>query len=201
MNGPSDIDTTETTICGLAETNDANTVVWDGGSYFGMVRPISFPGADGLRVEISYNFPSSENGDFELITIEGNWSGISKPIGHQIYSSDEDISSVDTFDYNGDTVTFYFEGGISSSVDISNYGFSAKVYPIYNSETEDTIPTQTCRIVSKSGNYRDHEYGGEWFLEFGEDGEFAVSEDDIKHILYVWYDALRGHTIDVYEPK
>ena len=201
MNEPSDIDTTETTICGLAETNDANIVVWDAGSYFGMVRPISFPGADRLRVEVSYNFPSSENGDFKLITIEGNWSGVSKPIGHQIYSSDEDISRVDTFDYNGDTVTLYFDGAVNSSANINDYGFSAKVYPIYNDEIEDTMPTQTCRIVSKSGNYRDHKYGGDWFLEFGEDGELVRSEDDIKHILYVWYDTLRGRTIDAYEPK
>ncbi len=206
INKPSDINTIETTVCGLADIDDAYDDAEEDDVYFDMIRPITFPGANGLRVEITYNSPSRDDGYFNLTIIEGNWLGFSEPSRYiEIGPFDIDKAGLETYNFDGDTVTFYFFGYFSRA-NVDDYGFSAKVYPVYDAETESTIPTQTCKLVNKSGTYREPSPDWNWDIPFDYDGDGEsddvyrdiVGEDGILFLLLNNYGIVRGGTVDVF---
>ena len=104
----------------------------------------TFDGASKIKVEVEYGitgdsfgvsiFNESWDGDWS------NWKGIWNSNGY--IGSDESVSDTRTFIIDGDTVTVYAEAW-NTPVSGYDYGFSAKIYPIYTTEQENTIPLPT----------------------------------------------------------
>jgi hypothetical protein len=215
---PSGIETAETSFCKVLEGHDSDDDDSDpmmlGGELGGgailisntpyIARPVTLPGADRVRVEVTYDLPDGLSIIFAegMLTsleamkeMDGNYSRILPGEGGE--------SGSKSFDFSGDTITFLmFYLNTEDS-----FSFNVKFYPLYNDEVEDSVPVQTCRLVNKSGTYREpNDFKGAWMvrLDFDSDGlndykNLLPNENGIKSMLQEVYNNYRGQTIDVYD--
>ena len=215
---PSNITTTETNICRVVESGNLGSGWGDDGDikehlkngiiYLGrseVLRPVTVPGAKRVRVEVEYNFPERTMG---LVLIEGTWDGNMDNLPEkyqQVGSMNQNESGVKTFDFDGDTVSFYVMNRMDNP-QADDYGFTAKIYPLYDDETEGTEPTKTCKIVKKSGVYKEPVgFDGDWIVPLDFEGDdqpgrifIFRGETDLESILMSGYDEFRGRTLDAY---
>jgi hypothetical protein len=212
MTKPSNINTNETIVCALTDSDEATGEVYEyDGEWYGLssIRSITIPGADGLRVEITYTFPPEY---LRLGVIEGGAQELYYANSYYFSSYDNEISGSKVINIEGDMATFDFSGYYpydEKDEYISNYGFSAKIYPIYNNEIEGTIPTQICKIVEKSGTYREPDYfdNGCWVWYWKPENTFdyssmidpgSLGRFGIKSWLYLNYDLFSGTILNFY---
>lgn len=201
-------------------TSNISTGGGQNGSYTNqedILQPITINGADKLKVVVDYAFTAGTAG---TSVVEGNWDGDWDNLPdnfYDIYSDTNNITGVETYIINGDTVTIYINSWDSP---VSGYdkGAYVKVYPIYNTEqpgtTYEELPSGDCFITSISGAYTEtNPWKGKWLAEipyedcYWDDDlqedvcetkistrEFSDENDIIYHILND-YNSMKGTTI------
>ena len=206
---PTDIETTETTICNFFKTsnlddegNQLAPYIGESGQDYAM-DSISIPGAEKLKVEITYGLTAG-TGAVEII--EGS---LYNPGDYEVLSpQEENIAGTKTRIFDSNQLFFYYE--LSSNTGESlpenyDYGFYAKIYPVYNEETDDSTPERVCSIINKSGEYMNTfgENNSYWYSQIdnpsnpGSTLEFA-GESGVKNYLNQNYNEYTGQTIDLY---
>ncbi|MBR3236765.1 BspA family leucine-rich repeat surface protein [Candidatus Saccharibacteria bacterium] len=158
--------------------------------------PITIPGADKLKIELSYGI---ESGYDQLYIFEGTYSGeinenlsagqIKQFTGGENYDTNTDHSGEATFIVDGNTVSFVFFG--NDYEDNGYYGYYAKVYPVYNEEQENTTYDslgETCGWQAVKGEYTLPILGystfSEWYYDDGEGHRSFSNEEDIISALH-----------------
>ncbi|MBR6505327.1 InlB B-repeat-containing protein [Candidatus Saccharibacteria bacterium] len=214
---PDGVETIESTYCYFAKSDnldDEGNMVepyYDGWQ----MQTIALPGADKVKIDIEYALTS----DAYIAIFEGQVNpGPDMPsFSYMLSTWDEEsdtstnISGRETFIVDDSTVTFMLSA-YDMPVSGYNYGFYARLYPVYDEEHEDTIPEQICSFANKSGEYSlPVGYGNEgalmkwdiWYDVVDDDGylidnRWFHDENDLKSEIVYYYDSLAGKTIDVY---
>ena len=218
---PENIETIESTSCHFAKSDNLD----DEGNMIEPYGPIKhaqsvmLPGANKIKIEIEYALTD----EAWIRIFEGQINGNSGPIMimtspvYEISTWDMDsdtgsnISGRETIIVDGDSLTFAMRV-YDPPVSGYNYGFYARLYPIYDGEQESTIPEQVCSFTNKSGEYSlPIGYGddglisldGNWYYVSDDDGYFTVGpwffdESDVKNKIAHYYDELPSKTIDLY---
>ena len=192
---PANIETTESTLCRIAEYDITNGTM--GRTSYAMDSAVSqvvtIPGADKVRVEISYNIGK----DIPPIVISG------EEYYQMIYSSDEDLEGSQTFDFDGDKVAFslasrdsgmvenymMLRGGLGTDGERS-YGFHAEVFPIYNEETGNTLLTETCSFERKDGGYKTPTGFNYWSIDLDTEEWHADKSISFRYRFYNEYEVI-----------
>ncbi|MBR6505581.1 InlB B-repeat-containing protein [Candidatus Saccharibacteria bacterium] len=218
---PENIETIESTSCHFAKSDNLD----DEGNMIEPYGPIkhaqsvTLPGANKIKIEIEYALTD----EAWIRIFEGQINSNSGPIMimtspvYEISTWDMDsdtgsnISGRETIIVDGDSLTFAMRV-YDPPVSGYNYGFYARLYPIYDGEQEGTIPEQVCSFTNKSGEYSlPIGYGddglipldGNWYYVIDDDGYFTVGtrfydESDVKNEITHYYDELPSKTIDLY---
>ena len=99
----------------------------------------TYDGAYKIKIEVDYDITGDS---IEMIAFDGSWDGdwnnwndVWTSYGW-IYGG-EDTSGTRTYMIDGDTVTIFADSWNTPVTD-HNYGFSAKIYPLYTDEQENT---------------------------------------------------------------
>ena len=209
-NKPDGIETTETTICNLFKSDNIDDegnklVPYDTVETAGtnITESIVVPGADKVKVELTYGLTANTG---YVVIGEGD---INNPGTYEeIFPKDENLAGTKTLTFNGNKLFLTYE--LSSNTGESlpenyDYGFYAKIYPVYNEETDDSTPERVCSIINKSGEYMNTfgENNSYWYSQIdnpsnpGSTLEFA-GESNVKNYLNQNYDEYNGQTIDLY---
>ncbi len=213
---PSNIETIEDAYCHFAKSDNLDD---EGGMmepYVGYyAQSVTLPRADKIKIEIEYALTD----EAWIGIFEGQFDGgpiLNLPI-YEITTWDEEsdtgsnISGRETFVVDGDTLTFMMES-YDEPVSGYNYGFYARLYPIYDDEQEDTIPERVCSFANKSGEYSlPVGYGNNgsvqpkriWYNVIDDDGylisgKWFRDEEELKSAIVYYYDEYAGKTIDLY---
>ena len=168
---------------------------------FTQTDPVTINGAEELKVELQYGI--EENYDY-LYIFQGVYSGevtanmdagqiATYTGGNNEFSPGEST----TFTVSGDTVTFAFFG--DDYEDDGYYGYYAKVYPIYDTEQENTTPFSICgSVTTDTGTYATTtDWYGSWYGDIGGEHYDFLNEAEVKTFLEN-NAALSGSTINLY---
>ena len=162
---------------------------------------VTIDGADGILVEIDYGLRHNAM----VIVAEGEWDGVGylPPDGYDYiqmygYSSvtwgaDDNSSGTKTFIAEGDTVTIKV-----NSYDGGNYGAYAKVYPIYETQRNNTRKSLSCVINATpvEGSYTEVLNGnGAWFMQKHDDSILFPNEEAVFNYIDENQASLLGTTI------
>ncbi len=217
---PENIETIENTSCHFAKSDnlddDGNMIEPYGERY---TQSVTLPGASKIKIEIEYALTDEawiRIFEGQIINNSGPIMIIASPV-YEITTWDEEsdtgsnISGRETIVVDGDALTFVMRA-YDPPVSGYNYGFYARLYPIYDEEKEDTIPEQACSFTNKSGEYSlPVGYGNDgpilpkriWYDVIDDDG-YLISgkgfrdEDELKSTITNYYDEFAGKTIDLY---
>ena len=157
--------------------------------------PFTAAGADKLKVVISFGISEGAG----LAISRGNWDGMSEP--DLIIAEDENLVGLDTFIFDGDTITFDLadfngDGPIAGY----DYGFWAQVYPIYATEQSGTEASdEFATFTTDTGTYATTtDWYGSWYGDIdGEHYDF-MNEAEVANFLSENMSTLSGTTIDLY---
>lgn len=153
---------------------------------------VTIPGADKLKVILTYDIDPEditygESTGGVYITNDSSWSTSQEYIG----------AGTKTVIISGDTVYFWIS--IWNDVDEGHdYGYYAKVYPIYTTEQANTEAISICGLAAQSGAYATTTtWKGKWYTVVNEEViEFA---DEAAVISYLENNSeLLGTTIELY---
>ena len=209
-NKPDGIETTETTICNLLKSDNIDDegnklVPYDTVETAGtnITESIVVPGADKVKVELTYGLAANTG---YVVIGEGD---INNPGTYEeIFPEDENLAGTKTLTFNGNKLFLTYELSNNTGEPLPenyDYGFYAKIYPVYNEETDDSTPERVCSIINKSGEYMNTfgENNSYWYSQIdnpsnsGSTLEFA-GESSVKNYLNQNYNEYTGQTIDLY---
>ncbi|MBR6505593.1 hypothetical protein IKT18_02015 [Candidatus Saccharibacteria bacterium] len=214
LNKPDGIQTKEDRICNFVKSDNVNE---DGGkeeSYYPeteFLQTVSIPGANKIKVEISY---AITDGGAEIDIVKGVWNGEYS----DYYDENVLLSAYEDNVYQADSLEFIVDDGAitfkmeswGEPVDGYDYGFYARLYPIYDEEHEGTIPVQDCSFAIKAGSYKrvmaQEDYNGWWYLYVEIDGDYygerwyfnPIDDTEIMDYIKGNIDFYAGRTVDVY---
>lgn len=215
-NKPIDGAPTELTkICNFTKSNNIDddgikqTPYADNGSN-DLFRTLSIPGADKIRVEIEYALTEGDGGI--MVTPYDGYSSLLQ-LFYMIFGYDSDmsvdiissengnVSGKETFTIEGDKVLFFFNLQ-DDPVENYDYGFYAKLYPIYNNDQAGTELIENCYLKEKVGEYKEPvKYKGGWKIDSDGDGEpdmGPVTYNQLINLIKEHKVDIAGMTIDVY---
>ena len=204
---PEGIDTISTSVCHFFKSqnlDDEGNQITPYSSYIEeeITDSITVPGAEKLRVELTYGITVNTG----LIYI-GEGSIYNPGVYEMIYPEGENIAGTRAFTFNGNQLfTLYdFETFGESIPEGYDYGFYAKIYPIYSEETDGSTPEKTCSVVNKSGEYM-NTFGDDpsyWYSQISDPSNPTytmnfIGENGVKEYFNQNYDEYDGQTIDLY---
>ena len=220
---PDGVETIESTVCHFAKSDnlddEGNKIesyqfeqydeYYDEWNSYRHIQTITIPGADRVKVEIEYAITD----EAWLGVVEGHYIGKGSVPAFYVTTWDDQAltssnkSGKETFVVDSATVTFVLNP-YDSPVSGYDYGFYARLYPVYDEEHEDTAPEQVCLFTNKSGEYSlpvgvDYIPADMWYSIAEHDGYlvdniwFSDGAAVESFILY-YYDSLAGRTLDVY---
>ena len=148
-------------------------------------------GATKLKVEIKYDLTT--DGNTEIYYVDQavddwddatNWQELP-----------EGTSGTETIIIDGDSITFN-----TYTVDDSNdYGYYAKIYPLYTTEQANTEATSICEFTSVSGTYATTtNWYGSWYADINNIHYDFMDEAEVISFLENNISTLSGTTIDIY---
>ena len=162
------------------------------------LQPITVDGADKLKVVIQYGLTMDSGG---VVVAQGDWDAQSDPdYYYDLFPDENNLSRTDTYYFNGDTITFAMWAWDVPDEGY-DFGFYAKVYPIYNSEQPNTvledIPSSNCSIIPISGSYMEtNPWKGEWRqIDEGTILSSFNNEGELEDYLDYEYESIKGTTI------
>ena len=158
-----------------------------------ILQPITFSGADKLKVVVDYALTADTAG---ISVAKGSWDGnwSNKPeVFYDIYNSSNNISGTEAYIINGNTTTIYIESW-DTPIEGYNKGAYIKVYPVYNTEqpgtTGEELPSYDCYVHAIAGNYLETDpWKGKWIQYH--------NEDDVKGMITSNYNVIKGTTITI----
>lgn len=135
-----------TTTPEIVETSNLTNGVQDGGysDHEYLLETKTFNDAIKIKVEVDYNVTGNSA---RMIAFDGEWDGDwgywnDTWESYGWIENGQNASGTKTYIIEGDTATIYAESWDTPESGY-DYGFYAKVYPIYADAHEDTIPMQT----------------------------------------------------------
>ena len=163
--------------------------------------PVTFTGAIGLKVEISYGVEN--NYDFVYV-FEGSYNGditdhmdAGQLKTYNGYSNGFEPGASETFYVNGNTVTFAFFA--DDYEDDGYYGYYAKVYPIYDTEQSGTEVVPVCELGVHSGAYTTTTaWKGKWYILENNEIIIFVNEAEVMSYIDENSSTLYGTTITLH---
>ena len=166
-----------------------------------ILRTITLPNADKVKVVIDYGITGDTMG---MNIVEGTWDGDWNTLPenyYEIYDYDgNNISDTKSYIVNGNSVTIHAESWDTPESGY-DYGFYAKVYPVYNTEQPNTTyeelsSTDNCSIVPISGTYTETTpWKGKWTATIdGHEQEFTNTVHYYGN--YITYPTAEGSIID-----
>ena len=212
---PSGVDSFEEKLCRMMKSDNIDedgNLEYSYSDEYTIVEPISVPGAKKVKVEIEYALTANTA---EIAVASGVWSGNwdddPDDLEFHTYRPDgQNVSGVDEFVVDGNVVTFMMNTWGIPEEDY-DYGFYARLYPIYDEEHEGTYTMQNCSFGRKSGEYKVpivNNYNGYedyWYytVDLGgnpHDGEtiWVGGEKEIIAFIKEFIDLASGRTVDVY---
>ena len=159
-----------------------------------LTQPITISNADKLKIVIEYGIS-----DAMIAVITGTWDGENEPDEYKYIGSYSE--GEDTYIIDGDTATFFMNSWNEAEVGY-DFGFYAKVYPIYDEEVEGTtyeVFDEECNIVPQIGAYAETTTWNDfWYMM--EDGYMSsyYDENEIKWFIEEHQEYLGGQTLTLY---
>ena len=152
----------------IAETSNLINGEQTGGAYTDSENVLlnqTFTGASKTKVVVDYGFTGDTA---ELLVIneswDGDWDNYNSNWDDDWLYSDVNISGTKEYTLEGDTVTIF---GDSWGTPVSgyDYGFSARVYPVYATEQSGTDPINLYDITDSTGTYIEpNHFKGSWTI-------------------------------------
>lgn len=160
----------------------------------------TFTGASKVKVVVDYSIT------FDTATLvaigdtwDGNWINYDyDEWGNDFIDSYDSISGTKTYIFNSDTVTVYIESlGVPESG--YDYGFYARVYPIYTTEQSGTEETSICSLVTQMGTYaQTTTWNGKWYMVAEDQLIWFENEAAVLDYIETNESTLAGVVIDAY---
>ncbi len=213
LNKPEGIQTKEDKICHFVKSDNVNEDGEKEESYYpdaNFLQTVSIPGADKIKVEINYAINTD---GAEIDVVRGVWNGeyddySDERMVFSTYYNDADPTGSEEFIIDDGAVTFKMISW-DELIEGYDYGFYARLYPIYAEEHEGTIPMQDCIFGRKGGTFmrvvapEDYYEGWYLFVEIeGEDyyGEPWWFDSEVEILDYIMghIDYYAGRTVDIY---
>ncbi|MBR6505361.1 InlB B-repeat-containing protein, partial [Candidatus Saccharibacteria bacterium] len=208
---PENIEVVEKTVCYYAKSKNLDNngdqlgpYYYDEGDDEWYYQIVTIPGAKKVKVEIKYAITDEAGID----VAEGYWNG---PWNYweEIFTNGNNITGANEYIIEGSTVTIDMAFW-DDPVEGYDYGFYAKLYPVYDEETEDTVAERICSFAIKSGEYKlpvdfpDSWY--KWYYVVDDDGYLYTDYDDylfndeigVTRFIRQHYDSFIGKTVDIY---
>ncbi|MBR3353106.1 hypothetical protein IKG49_00685 [Candidatus Saccharibacteria bacterium] len=161
-----------------------------------VLTPIAATGATKMKVVITYGVTNGTG----LAIAKGNWDGMSS-MPDIIIAQSENLAGTETYVFDGDTVTFYLNN-FSGSAPVADYdyGFWARVYPIYTTEQFDTEASdEFTTFVASTGTYATTtDWYGSWYGDINGGHYDFMNEAEVTNFLSENISTLSGSTIDLY---
>ena len=157
--------------------------------------PFTASGASRLKVVIDYGVSA----DTGLAIATGNWDGNSMP--DVIIAQDSNVTGTETYVFDGDTITFNLANfGGSAPSEGYDYGFYARVYPIYTTEQEGTEASdEFASLITNTGTYATTtDWYGSWYADIDNTHYDFLDETEVKDFLENNIATLGGTTVDIY---
>ena len=206
--GPSCTTMYQGTTASISKTpnvNDDGTASSGYAYNFTQTVPITFSGAEQLKVEIDYGI--EESYDF-LYVFDGTYSGeVTGGLeAGQIATLTGGAGSDDTQFTAGESTTLYVDGDTVTFAffaddyeDNGYYGYYAKVYPLYTTEQANTEATSICEgLAPVSGTYATTtNWYGSWYADINNVHYDFMDETEIISFLGSNASTLSGTTIDL----
>ena len=208
---PTDISTELTSICNITKSSNVDESGVQQGPYVAtnnndIIRVLSIPGADKIRVEVEYAFTEGQ-GSLAATPYEGIETIYNMLLNPEllaidiISAQDGNVSGKTTFTINGDTILFGLSLG-NNPIQGFDYGFYAKLSPIYNENQADTTLIGNCYFREKIGEYKEPiGYKGAWAVDSDGDGEIdmgPINYDGLLTAMKQYKSVLAGKTVNVY---
>ncbi len=198
---PQDIDVVEDVLCHIVKSenidDEGNMIESYTAEY--VWQSVVVPGASKVKVDITYAITANTAGiDIAEGHWDGNWGNLPANY-YELYSEDENLSGTKSLIFNGDTVSFVMEAW-DDPIEDFDYGFYAKIYPIYDEYSEDTTLAEVCSFGQK-GTYKEPIGYNTWYtmaLEEGGDPIPFYGSADITQFIAYYYEELKGQTLDIY---
>ena len=164
----------------IAETSNLINGEQTGGAYTDSENVLlsqTFTGASKIKVLVDYGF-TGDTAELLVIddTWDGDWDNWNSDWDDDWFYSDVSISGTKEYTLDGDTVTIF---GDSWGTPVSgyDYGFSARVYPIYVTEQSGTNPINLYDITDSTGTYKEpNHFKGSWTIG----SNTFTNEEEIK---------------------
>lgn len=202
---PNNKEVVPTKICNSSRTGNLD----DNGTYYGQYigdiksDSITIPGADAIAVDVKMAIAGSNQltGDIVIIgqgQIRGAIlnGGNYNPTSGQIIDLDirQNTSTEGTIIFEGDTVSFFYLIASDAIADY-DYGFFARIRPVYDDPQNGSIPVLNCGVSEVDGSY---EEPTSWKGLWDAGGTMINSDIQIKEGLNEDYEIYKGQTIDIY---
>ena len=162
-------------------------------------QPITITGADRIKVDVVYNFYYSM-----IAIIEGELDGDTIPENYIQIGDDSNnysTSGSDTYLFDGDTVTVVFQNasGIVPPTG-QDYGFYAKIYPIYDEPTSGATygAVETVCQTSTIGTYAEPVWYDYWYTEINGDEYTFQNNNEVTDFMLEHKEDLMGTSITLY---
>ena len=164
----------------VAETSNLSNGEQTGGAYTSSEYVLlnrTFTGASKIKVLVDYGFTG---GTAELLVIDdtwdGDWDNSNSDWDDDWIFSGANISGTKEYILDGDTVTVYGDSW-ETPVSEYDYGFYARVYPIYETQQSDTNPINIYEITDSAGTFQEpNHFKGTWTMG----SSTFTDEDEIK---------------------
>ncbi|MBR2994442.1 hypothetical protein IKF32_00790 [Candidatus Saccharibacteria bacterium] len=184
----------------IVKSSNVNSDGMQNGAYTNneaVLTPITVIGASKMKIEMQYGISS---GTLVGVT-QGEWNGDSSalPGDHEVIT--EQSSGNATFVFEGDTVTVgIMNTSGTSPTEGYDYGFYARVYPIYATEQEGTEPSdEFASLTTDTGTYATTtDWYGSWYADINNTHYDFLDETGVKDFLKSNIVTLSGTTIDLY---
>ena len=160
------------------------------------LTPITITGATKLKVVIDYAVSNGTG----LAIATGNWDGSSMP-DEIIVNGDMNASGTDTYIFNGDTITFNLANwGEQTPVADYDYGFYARVYPVYDTEESGTeVTDEFANLTVDTGSYATTtDWYGSWYADIAGTHYDFLDESEVTNFLSENVATLDGTTVELY---
>ncbi len=161
----------------------------------------TFNGASKVRVVVDYGITGNTA---ELLAIDdvwdGDWDNYNEDWNDNWIYNDSDITGTKTYTFDGDTVTI-FSDSWDNPVSDYNYGFYARVYPIYATEQTGTEEASICEISSTpvSGAYAETTiWKGKWYTTINNELVWFENQSAIFNYVSKNSSDLLGSTLKYY---
>jgi len=213
LNKPDGVQTKEDKICHFVKSDNVSDDGEKEESYYSeaeLLQTVSIPGADKIKVEVDYAITTNV-AEFDIV--KGVWNGeytdyFDERLIFSTYYGGSDQAGSEEFTVDDGAVTFKMMSW-GEPIDEYDYGFYARLYPIYTEEHEGTIPMQDCAFDLKDGVYKrvvaPIDYGEQWYLIVEIEGDdyygypwSFYSEDEIMKYIMGHIDYYAGRTVDIY---